>query len=91
MIHIEIINQSGHYLRVPTKKLIFLFLNQNICCGYSKEPYQRDGCFEHTKHMLELMDKKIFTLLRSKFCLSKQSINHIYTFATLLNLMNHTI
>ena len=23
-----------------TKKIIFLFLNQNICCGYSKEPSQ---------------------------------------------------
>ena len=22
---------------LPTKDLIFLFLNQNICCGYSKE------------------------------------------------------
>ena len=21
-----------------TEKIIFLFLNQNICCGYSKEP-----------------------------------------------------
>ena len=29
-------------LRPPDKshkeKLVFLFLNQNICCGYSKEP-----------------------------------------------------
>ena len=30
----------GLYLRVRTKKLLFLFLNQNICCGYSKEPSQ---------------------------------------------------
>ena len=27
-------------LRVCNTKLIFLFLNQNICCGYSKEPSQ---------------------------------------------------
>ena len=27
-------------VRVRTKKLIFLLLNQNICCGYSKEPSQ---------------------------------------------------
>ena len=29
------------------KKIIFLFLYQNICCGYSKEPSQWDGSFEH--------------------------------------------
>ena len=27
-------------LIVRTKKLIFLFFNQNICCGYTKEPSQ---------------------------------------------------
>ena len=32
--------KTGFQLRVRTKKLIFLFLNQNICCGYSKEPSQ---------------------------------------------------
>ena len=31
---------SGLLLRVHNKNLIFLFLNQNICCGYSKEPSQ---------------------------------------------------
>ena len=31
---------SGLKLRVRTKNLIFLFLSQNICCGYSKEPSQ---------------------------------------------------
>ena len=44
---------------MPTKKFIFLFLNQNICCGYSKEPSQGDASFEHPKHMLSLMGKKI--------------------------------
>ena len=29
------------------------------------------GSFEHPKHMLKLMAKKIFTILRSKNCLSK--------------------
>ena len=38
------------------QKLIFLCLNQNICCGYSKEPSQWDGSFEHPKHMFKLMD-----------------------------------
>ena len=44
-------------------KIIFLIFNQNICCGYSKEPSQLDGSFEHPKHMFEMMDKKIITIL----------------------------
>ena len=31
------------------QKNIFLFLKQNICCGYSKEPSQWDSSFEHQK------------------------------------------
>ena len=53
------------------QKNIFLFLNQNICFGCSKEPSQWDGSFEHPKHILKIMGKKIFTLLRWKNCLSK--------------------
>ena len=59
------------------ENLFFLFLNQNICCGYSKEPsrwdgYSKepsrwDGSFEHPYHMLKLMGKKIFTFLRWQF------------------------
>ena len=48
---------------VRNENFIFLFLNQNICCAYSKEPSQWDGSFEHPKHMLKLMGKKIFTIL----------------------------
>ena len=33
------------------ENLIFLFLNQNICCGYSKEPSQWDSSFEQPKHV----------------------------------------
>ena len=29
---------TGPQIRVCTRKLFILFLNQNICCGYSKEP-----------------------------------------------------
>ena len=47
-------------------KLFYLFLNQNICCGYSKESSRWDGSFEHLKHMFNLMDKKINTILLSK-------------------------
>ena len=36
----KIINTTGLQIRVHTKKLFFLFLNQNICGGYSKEPSQ---------------------------------------------------
>ena len=42
-----------------TKKLIFLVLNQNICCGYSNEPSHWDGSFEHPKHMFKLISKEI--------------------------------
>ena len=40
-----------------------LFLNQNIWYGYSKEPSQWDGSFEHPNHMFNLMGKKIITIL----------------------------
>ena len=33
---------------------------------YSKESSQRDGSFQYTEHMFKLMDKLIFTVLRSK-------------------------
>ena len=45
------------------QKSIFLFINQNIYCGYSKEPFHGDGSFEHPKQMFEQIDKKIFDLL----------------------------
>ena len=48
-------------------KLFFLLLNQNICCGYSKEPSQWDGSFEHPEQMFKLMDKKMITILHKLF------------------------
>ena len=56
--------QAPDKLRVRNRKLFFLFLNQTICCGYSKEPSRYDGSFEHPKHMFKLMGKKKHTLLR---------------------------
>ena len=50
---------TAHFIR-----FFVLFLNQNICCGYSKEPPRRDGSFEHQKRMFKLMDKKIIAILR---------------------------
>ena len=31
---------AGLKIRVRNENLFFLFLNQNICCGFSKEPSQ---------------------------------------------------
>ena len=53
---------SGLQIRVRTRNFFFLFLNQKLCCGYSKEPPRWDGSFEHQK----LMGKKIITILRYK-------------------------
>ena len=47
----------------------FLISLPKICCGYSKEPSQWDGSFEHPKHMLEIMGKKILTILGWNFLL----------------------
>ena len=59
-------------------KLFFLFLNQNICCGYSKEPSQWEGSFEYPKHMLKLMGKKIIKILRSQILCLKILLNWSY-------------
>ena len=58
------------------RKLFFLLLNQNICCGYSKELSQRDGSFEHPKHLFIRMGKKIITILRFFFCLTGLCVPH---------------
>ena len=42
-VHINSESESdgpGLWLKVRNENFIFLFLNQNICCGYSKEPSQ---------------------------------------------------
>ena len=57
----------GLQISVHNQKSIFLFLNQNICCGYSKELSRWEGSFEHPKHMLKLMGRKFFTILCSFF------------------------
>ena len=62
--------KTGPHIRVCHWKLFFLFLNQNICFWYWKEPSRWDGSFEHPKHMFKLMDKKIITILRKSFLLN---------------------
>ena len=47
--YVAIIYNSGFQIKELNYKLIFLYLNQNICCGYSKEPYQRDSSSVHKK------------------------------------------
>ena len=61
---------AGPKIRVCNGKLFFLFLSQNICCGYSKELSHWDGSFEHTKHMFNLTDRKIIAILCWKNCLT---------------------
>ena len=58
--------KSNRPLRVCNRKMIFLFLNQNVCCGYSKELSQWDSSFEHQNHKLKVKGKKIFIILRWK-------------------------
>ena len=60
----------GLQISVHNWKLFCLFLNQNICCGYSKEPSRWDKSFEHPKHMFRLLGKKIIAILRSKILLN---------------------
>ena len=69
---------AGLKLRVRIEKLFFLFLNQTICYGYSTEPSQLDGSFEHPKHMLKLMVKKYFHFYAQKNCLSKPMVWYDY-------------
>ena len=69
MADIQIFGITGLQIRVHNI-FFFLFLNQNICCGYSKEPSHWDGSIEHPKHMFKLMDKKIIAILRLQVLLN---------------------
>ena len=51
---------AGLQIWVEIYKFIFLFLNQDICCKYSKEPSHWDGSVEHIKHMFRLIEMKVF-------------------------------
>ena len=59
------INQASRSECVIKKKYFVLFLNQNICCEYLKEPCCWDGIYEHPKHMFKLMSTKQMTILHS--------------------------
>ena len=65
------VNQyPGLQIRVHNWKLFFLFVNQNVCSGYSKELSRRDGSFEHPQQMFKLMDKKIIAIVCKLFLLN---------------------
>ena len=59
---------------IRNKNVFFSFLNQIICCRYSKEPSRYDGSFERPKHMIKPMGKKIFTNLCSKILFIKTNV-----------------
>ena len=61
---------TGPQIRVCNWKLFFLFLNQNICCGYSKNHLNETVLLSTQKHMFKLMDKKIIAILRWKYLLN---------------------
>ena len=69
-VHVIFDLPSDPQIRVCNWKLFFLFLNQNICCEYSKEPSRWDSSFEHPKHMFKLMDKKNNRNFMLKNCLT---------------------
>ena len=72
IMHNMLKTYPGLQIRVCNWKLLFLFLNQNICCGYSKELSQWDSSFEHPKHTLKWVRKYlyIFTPIFFFFCLT---------------------
>ena len=59
----------GLKLRVRNRKIIFLFLNQNMLCVLKRT--QWDGSFEHPKHMLKCIGKKSLKINAENACLSK--------------------
>ena len=59
---------TGLQIKVCNQKIIFLILNQNICCGYSKEPSHWENSFEYPWLTFKLKDKKIITILCTEIC-----------------------
>ena len=60
-------------IRVRELSLFFLFLNQNICCQYSKESSHWDSSFWHLKRMLKLRIRKLYqsyVQLFNSYCIS---------------------
>ena len=62
-------------LRVYIKKLNFLISQPKHVVGTQKNRLN-ESSFEHPKHMLKLMGKKIFTLLRLNICIPLNAVMH---------------
>ena len=46
--------------------IVFLFLHENICCGYSLEAPRRGASNEYPQHMFLLRNKKDISIFRMK-------------------------
>ena len=74
---IVILNHSDLQIRVRKWKIFFLFLNQSICCGYSK-------------HTFKLICKEIITFLRSIILLNWTYARFLYPHFLLLDMAYDT-
>ena len=79
---------SKHKKRGVAGLQTFLFLNENICCGYSSEASQRDNSNEHNNKCFNLEIREIMSFLLQRESSSKTM--HIYfSPVTKLNLAYH--
>ena len=46
------------WIRVGVRKIVFLFLYKNICCGYSLEAPHQGASNEYPQHMFLSRNKK---------------------------------
>ena len=69
----------------------FSYFSTKICCGYSKEPSQSDGSFEHPKYTFKLMEKKLFTIFSLKICVYLDIRSCMYTYSFLFTICSRQI
>ena len=64
------LEKPGLQLRVRNRILIFLFLNPNICCWYTKDSSQRGVSFEIQNMCEKLLVRKYFQFYTENLSLS---------------------
>ena len=74
ILRIKWCNSCGHTIKAGLQRIFFLFLNQNICWRYSKEPSQWDGSFEHPNICLKWWVRKLMQFSVHKLSLSKPNL-----------------